>query len=34
LRYDLKSGASKMQVGGNVLANLELIWQELREGGK
>ena len=34
LRYDLKSGASKMQVGGNVLANLKLIWQELREGGK
>jgi dolichol-phosphate mannosyltransferase len=33
LRYDLKPGASKMSVGGNVKANLKLIWQELREQG-
>ncbi len=31
LRYDLKPGVSKMQVGGNILANLTLIWQALRE---
>jgi dolichol-phosphate mannosyltransferase len=34
LRYDLKPGVSKMRVGGNVMANLKLIWQELREGGR
>jgi len=32
LRYDRKPGASKMRVSGNVMANLKLIWQELREG--
>jgi dolichol-phosphate mannosyltransferase len=31
LRYDLKPGVSKMRVGRNVLANVALIWQELRE---
>lgn len=31
LRYDRKTGASKMRVGRNVLANLKLIWQEWRE---
>jgi dolichol-phosphate mannosyltransferase len=34
LRYDLKRGVSKMRVGGNVAANLKLIVQELREGGR
>jgi hypothetical protein len=34
LRYDLKPGVSKMRVGGNVLANVRLIWQELCEGGQ
>lgn len=32
LRYDLKPGVSKMRVGKNMLANVALIWQELREG--
>ncbi len=31
LRYDLKPGISKMHVGGNVRANLQLIWQALHE---
>ncbi len=31
LRYDLKPGVSKMRVGRNVMANMALIWQELRE---
>lgn len=31
LRYDRKPGASKMPVGGNVVGNLKLVWQELRE---
>jgi hypothetical protein len=34
LRYDLKPGVSKMRVGVNVAANLKLIVQELREGGR